>query len=71
MNHTIEATFQGAQRLINSRDGNPQYRVFTMNGSYLTKVDAQVNFEVTNHIGKPVRLTLDADGHIIGISPME
>jgi len=69
--NTFSGTVQGAQRLRNSANGNPRYRVFTMDGAYLTKVDAQVNFEVTNHIGQPVRITLDSDGHIVGITRME
>jgi hypothetical protein len=71
MGSTFNATIQGAQRLRNSPDGCPHYRVFTMNGAYLTKGNAHVNFDITNHIGKAVRITLDDNGHIIAVSRME
>lgn len=68
---TIEAVFQGVQRLQNSRFGNPRYRIFTQNGAYLTETDAQVNHMIPDCIGKPVRIKFNDAGHIIGITPME
>lgn len=69
--NTIEAVFQGVQRLQNSTFGNPRYRVFTPTGAYLTESDAQVNHMIPDCIGKPVRITFNESGHIIGITQME
>jgi len=64
---TVTSTLQGVQRLKNSPDGNPNFRVFTMHGSYRTEPNAQVNHLITNFIGKLCRLTFNERGNIIGV----
>jgi hypothetical protein len=69
--NTFEGTIQGAQRLTNTGDGNPRFRVFMNSGGpLLTAADAQVNFLITNYIGQAVRITLNESGHIIRVAPV-
>jgi hypothetical protein len=72
MESSFNDTLQGVQRLPkNTTIGNPHYRVWGMTGSWLTEPDAQVNFLVPNHVGKPVRITLNEHGRVIQVSPVE
>jgi hypothetical protein len=63
---TIVTTLQGIQKLRNSHDGCPRFRVFTLSGTWNTEPNAQVNFLITNYVGKRVSLQFNESGNIIG-----
>jgi hypothetical protein len=64
---TFTATIQGIQRMLNSHDGCPRYRVFTPTGTYTTEPNAQVNFLLPNYRGERCVFTLNVEGRIIGV----
>lgn len=45
---TIETTLFAAERLNNSVNGNPRYRLITSSGSYQTQSDAACSYVVDN-----------------------
>jgi hypothetical protein len=50
---TITATLYGAERLTNSVNGNPRFKLHTSEGDLITKSDASMGYEVDNHTGRP------------------
>jgi hypothetical protein len=57
------------KRLNNTKNGNPQWDVFTTEGVHRTKPDAQVGHEIQNWEGREVWLTIDGDGYILAVGP--
>lgn len=56
------------RRERNSANGNPRYRVFTLQGAYLTGTDSMVAFMLGDEwIGRIVTLTLDHNDCITNI----
>ena len=47
----ITATLFSAQRIKNSTNGNPRFRLSTSEGVYDTKADAEVGYDIKNHTG--------------------
>jgi len=45
---TFVATFHGATRKDNSRNGNPTWQLHTSEGDYLTETDGSIGYEVSN-----------------------
>lgn len=50
---TFTATFYGAERLTNSTNGNPRWKLSTSEGTYRTQSDASLGYDVDNHNGRP------------------
>ncbi len=74
--HTTVATISWVERLNNSVNGNPRFRLHLDDAtSVLTQSDASVNYDVGNlsyhkMIGVPVKLTLTRAGRVFGISKL-
>lgn len=74
LNTTTVTTFvKGVQRLENSLNGNPQYRIHTTNGTVDTPTDSQVAYEYDfdNFVSKNVVInySLNEEGkaHLVSI----
>lgn len=57
----VETVIRSTERRLNSANGNPRYKVVTDHGAFLTRLDADVTFRITNseYSGTPVTLTLE------------
>lgn len=69
---TFTAIFHGAERLNNSTNGNPRWRLLTSEGSFNTDSDASVGYEVANFlhskygvVGKLVTFTATKRGKYV------
>ena len=70
------ATFYGANRLKNSTNGNPRWRLRTSVGVFVTQSDSAVNYDVNNFlhsslglVDKEVRFTTTKAGHVWRMEP--
>lgn len=68
---SFTATFHGATRKNNSRNGNPTWQLHTSEGDYLTATDGSIGYDVDNrtntrtddsYIGKRVQFTTTGRG---------
>lgn len=60
---TITTEIVSVERLTNSTNGNPRFRLVTPFDSFVTKTDGSVGLEVENITRRlPVRVTLHLDG---------
>ena len=50
-----------------SINGNPYYRVVTDSGTYRTSIDAGINYEIPNLVGKRKTFFITRAGRISGI----
>lgn len=64
---TVTAKVYRTECVGTSIYGNPYYRVVTDSGTYRTSIDAGVNYEITNHIGKRKTFIMTQAGRISGI----
>lgn len=67
---TMVTRLTGMERLLNSRNGNPRWRLRVPNGdSYDTKVDAAVGHKISEgFLDKTVTLLLDDKRQVIGVA---
>jgi hypothetical protein len=67
----FRATITKIDRLKNSTNGNPTYRLHTSAGTYRTKTDAQISYMVGSRLlGTEVELTVDGRGHVWAIETL-
>lgn len=65
---TVSGKVLDIVRRPNSRAGNPRFNVQLEGGSYPTKTDSSVNYDVHNLlIGQEVTLTLDPQGRVVDL----
>ncbi len=75
MSHTdtIRVTVTKVERLRNSRDGGPRFRVFwkfsKQSGMCVTKSDAQIGSLLTGDESGEYDITTDFQGHIVAMTP--
>lgn len=66
----IITSIEGYQRLLNTHDGNPRWKLITRFGTFETAPDSQVGyqpFDAWSHVPRPrVELTLNGAGKVIG-----
>lgn len=74
MNTRITAVVTGFNRLANSRNGNPRYKVHTTEGSFTTAADIAAVYEHSiDRLAKdsvPVYLTLNGRGQVVDFYPV-
>ncbi|QIG58284.1 hypothetical protein SEA_SKOG_132 [Gordonia phage Skog] len=68
--NTLRTRILRAQRLINSKSGNPRYLIHTTDGIWRTALDATVAFSIESaeYQDTDVIFSLDEDRRIIGIA---
>ena len=49
----ITATYFGCDRLNNSVNGNPKFKLRTSDGVLVTQSDADINYDIENHTMRP------------------
>ena len=64
---TFTARVYRAERVGTSINGNPYYRVVTDSGTYRTSIDAGINYEIPNLVGKRKTFFITRAGRISGI----
>lgn len=57
MDSKITVKLRGANRIDNSKDGNPRFDVLTSEGIFRTEPDAAVNYELPNYVGLADQVT--------------
>lgn len=63
-----EIAIDHLDRLTNTKDGNPRYRVVLSSGEVMhTETDAQVNYLIPNYVGKSVRVAVNAADRIVRV----
>lgn len=71
-NVTIRTRLFSVERLNNSRNGNPRYKLYTEDGFFITQTDAQLGYQIPNiHIdpeaGTEVVMTATAAARVWNI----
>ncbi len=63
---TVETRIEKIERMNNSKDGNPRFRLHTADGAYATMPDASVAYGIENpeYQEGRVRLTLNSKGQV-------
>lgn len=70
MTRQITTRISGVDRGKNTRDGNPQYTVFTDDGAFLTSRDGAVAYGIGNSEYRgPVVLTVEGN-HVVGAATL-
>jgi len=69
MSETVrEVVIDHLDRLTNTKDGNPRYRVHLSTGETLhTEPDSQAGYFISNYTGLSVQLTLNATGRVVKV----
>jgi hypothetical protein len=74
------AVFYRAQRLKNTRDGNPVWYVFTSHGTYKTQPNAQIGHKIVSYANedgpeymkdRQMKVTVSDNNHITGLEPSD
>lgn len=67
----MRVTVFGMDRLKNSRNGNPKYRVYTSEGTYITSSDHEFVFRILNgwegKTSREAEISLTRAGYINGL----
>ena len=65
---TLSVVVYEAKRLGNTANGNPNWHLFTDRGDFKTKPNASCSYQVSRGwTDKPVALTFNSQGQVIGI----
>ena len=68
---TIDTTIIDVNRLRNSNNGNPRWRLLTEHGEYTTQSDAMcAHMGIERLVGKRVRLDTTPSGLVYGITEL-
>lgn len=69
--YPIDVVVLRVERLTNTKDGNPRWRIYTSNaGVRLTSPNSHVGYELSASSAGPAVLLIDGD-HVIGCSFIE